>query len=136
MLWELYSNTETKSPHFDDPDVQSKLDYPSLMVEVFSIIAIKRWPSKKEVSINQSIILFLPKSAKKELTAIGGFTHVIKRHQNALSKKSGRPLTLSLPRSSIDDLVFSVFTSKFFKFSYKISLIKNRFVTLFFIRFS
>ena len=45
-------------------------------------------------------------------------------------------LTLSLPRSSIDDLVFSVFTSNFFKLSYKISLIKNRFVTLFFIRFS
>ena len=45
-------------------------------------------------------------------------------------------LTLSLPRSSIDDLVFSVFTSNFFKFSYKISLRKNRFVTLFFIRFS
>ena len=45
-------------------------------------------------------------------------------------------LTLSLPRSSIDDLVFSAFTSNFVKFSYKISLIKNRFVTLFFIRFS
>ena len=35
-----------------------------------------------------------------------------------------RHLTLSLPRSSIDDLVFSVFTSNFFKLSYKISLIK------------
>ena len=46
------------------------------------------------------------------------------------------PLTLSLPRSSINDLVFSVFTSNFFKLSYKISLLKNRFVTLFFIRFS
>ena len=34
------------------------------------------------------------------------------------------PLTLSLPRSSIDDLVFSVFTSNFFKLSYKISLLK------------
>ena len=45
-------------------------------------------------------------------------------------------LTLSLPRSSIDDLVFSVFSSNFFKLSYKIGLIKNRFVTLFFIRFS
>ena len=45
-------------------------------------------------------------------------------------------LTLSLPRSSTDDLVFSVFTSNFFKLSYKISLRKNRFVTLFFIRFS
>ena len=45
-------------------------------------------------------------------------------------------LTLSLPRSSTDDLGFSVFTSNFFKLSYKISLIKNRFVTLFFIRFS
>ena len=44
-------------------------------------------------------------------------------------------LTLSLPRSSIDDLVFSVFTSNFFKLSYKISLLKHRFVTLFFIRF-
>ena len=42
-------------------------------------------------------------------------------------------LTLSLPRLSIDDLVFSVFTSNFFKLSYKISLLKNRFVTLFFI---
>ena len=45
-------------------------------------------------------------------------------------------LTLSLPRSSIDDLVFSVFSSNFGKLSYKISLLKNRFVTLFFIRFS
>ena len=45
-------------------------------------------------------------------------------------------LTLSLPRSSINDLVFSVLTSNFFKLSYKISLRKNRFVTLFFIRFS
>ena len=45
-------------------------------------------------------------------------------------------LTLSLPRSSTDDLVFSVFTSNFFKFSYKINLLKNQFVTLFFIRFS
>ena len=42
-------------------------------------------------------------------------------------------LTLSLPQSSIDDLVFSVFSSNFFKLSYKISLLKNRFVTLFFI---
>ena len=47
-----------------------------------------------------------------------------------------KELTFSLPRSSIDDLVFSVFPSNFFKLSYKISLIKNRFVTLFFIRFS
>ena len=53
--------------------------------------------------------------------------------KNALESKG---LTLSLPRPSIDDLVFSVFTSNFFKLSYKISLIKNRFVTLFFIRFS
>ena len=45
-------------------------------------------------------------------------------------------LTLLLPRSSIDDLVFSVFTSNFVKLSYKISLLKYRFVTLFFIRFS
>ena len=45
-------------------------------------------------------------------------------------------LTLLLPRSSIDDLVFSVFTSNFVKLCYKISLLKNRFVTLFFIRFS
>ena len=47
-----------------------------------------------------------------------------------------KTLTLSLPRSSIDDLVFSVFSSHFFKLSYKLSLRKNRFVTLFFIRFS
>ena len=54
-----------------------------------------------------------------------------------IAKQShGLHLTLSLPRSSIDDLVFSVFTSNFFKLSYKISLLKNRFVTLFFIRFS
>ena len=33
-------------------------------------------------------------------------------------------LTLSLPRSSIDDLVFSVFPSNFVKLSYKISLLK------------
>ena len=45
-------------------------------------------------------------------------------------------LTLSLPQSSIDDLVFSVFTSNFVKLSYKISSLKNRFVTLFFIQFS
>ena len=45
-------------------------------------------------------------------------------------------LTLSLPRSSIDDLVFSVFTSNFFKLSCKISLLKKQFVTLFFIQFS
>ena len=45
-------------------------------------------------------------------------------------------LTLLLRQSLIDDLVFSVFTSNFFKLSHKISLIKNRFVTLFFIRFS
>ena len=45
-------------------------------------------------------------------------------------------LTLLLLRSSIDDLVFSVFTSNFFKLSCKIGLLKNRFVTLFFIRFS
>ena len=50
--------------------------------------------------------------------------------------KGTHSLTLSLPRSSIDDLVFSVFLSNFFKLSYKISLLKNRFVTLFFIRFS
>ena len=55
---------------------------------------------------------------------------------NYFLKCSKEILTLSLPRSSIDDLVFSVFTSNFFKLSYKISLIKNRFVTLFFIRFS
>ena len=53
-------------------------------------------------------------------------------HQEALRAKSVT-LTLSLPRSSIDDLVFSVFTSNFFKLSYKMSLLKNRFVTLFFI---
>ena len=47
-----------------------------------------------------------------------------------------KELTLSLPRSSIDDLVFSVFLSNFFKLSYKINLLKHRFVTLFFIRFS
>ena len=35
-----------------------------------------------------------------------------------------RNLTLSLPRSSIDDLVFSVFSSHFLKLSYKISLLK------------
>ena len=33
-------------------------------------------------------------------------------------------LTLLLQQSSIDDLVFSVFTSNFFKLSYKISLLK------------
>ena len=54
------------------------------------------------------------------------------KHRSPNTKKR---LTLSLPRSSIDDLVFSVFTSNFFKLSYKISLPKNRFVTLFFIRF-
>ena len=53
--------------------------------------------------------------------------------KNALESKG---LTLSLPRSSIDDLVFSMFPSNFVKLSYKINLIKNRFVTLFFIRFS
>ena len=37
---------------------------------------------------------------------------------------------------AIIDLVFSVFTSNFVILSYKISLLKNRFVTLFFIRFS
>ena len=47
-----------------------------------------------------------------------------------------KALTLSLPRSSIDDLVFSMFPSNFVKLSYKISLLKNQFVTLFFIRFS
>ena len=55
---------------------------------------------------------------------------------NTYVTKPYHSLTLSLPRSSIDDLVFSVFTSNFFKLSYKISLLKNRFVTLFFIRFS
>ena len=45
-------------------------------------------------------------------------------------------LTLSLPPSSINDLAFSVFPSIFFKLSYKISLLKNGFVTLFLIRFS
>ena len=45
-------------------------------------------------------------------------------------------LTLSLLRSSIDNLVFPVFTSIFFKLSYKIGLLKHRFVTLFFIRVS
>ena len=49
---------------------------------------------------------------------------------------SSSSLTLSLPRSSIDDLVFSLFPLNFFKLSYKISLLKNQFVTLFFIRFS
>ena len=49
---------------------------------------------------------------------------------------SNTGLTLLLLRSSIDDLVFSVFPSNFVKLSYKISLLKNRFVTLFFIRFS
>ena len=34
--------------------------------------------------------------------------------------KSKISLTLSLPRSSIDDLVFSVFPSNFFKLSYKL----------------
>ena len=45
------------------------------------------------------------------------------------STTSKTHLTLSLLRSSIDDLVFSVFTSIFFKLSYKISLLKNQFVT-------
>ena len=54
----------------------------------------------------------------------------------AETKLKGDFLTLSLSRSSIDDLVFSVFPSNFVKLSYKISLIKNGFVTLFFIRFS
>ena len=53
-----------------------------------------------------------------------------------LVSKDMEDLTLSLPRLSIDDLVFSVFLSNFFKLSYKISLLKNRFVTLFFTRFS
>ena len=53
-----------------------------------------------------------------------------------VSSKPHLTLTLSLPRLSIDDLVFSVFLSNFFKLSYKISLLNNRFVTLFFIRFS
>ena len=34
-------------------------------------------------------------------------------------------LTLLLPQSSIDDLVFSVFPSNVIKLSYKISLLKN-----------
>ena len=55
---------------------------------------------------------------------------------HSLYRSMQSSLTLSLPRSSIDDLVFSVLTSNFVKLSYKISLIKNRFVTLFFIRFS
>ena len=46
------------------------------------------------------------------------------------------PLTLSLRRLLIDDLMFLVFPSNFFELSYKISLQKNRFVTLYFIRFS
>ena len=49
-------------------------------------------------------------------------------------------LTLSLLQSSIDDLVFSVFPLNFFPPSYKISLLKNGFVTfishLIFIKFS
>ena len=44
-------------------------------------------------------------------------------------------LTLSLPRLSYDDLVFSVFPSIFFKLSYNINLLKNGFVTLFLNRF-
>ena len=40
-------------------------------------------------------------------------------------------LNLSFPRSSIDDLVFLVLPSIFFKLSYKISLIKNGFGTYF-----
>ena len=35
-----------------------------------------------------------------------------------------KELTLSLPRSSIDDLVFSVFPLIFFKLSYKVTLLK------------
>ena len=70
----------------------------------------------------------------KQLTNLHGIIY-----QEALCVKSvalNTTLTLSLLRSSIDDLVFSVFPSNFVKLSYKISLLKNRFVTLFFIRFS
>ena len=49
-------------------------------------------------------------------------------------------LTLLLPRSSIDDLVFSMFPPNFLKSSYKITLLKNGFLTLIshliFIKFS
>ena len=38
--------------------------------------------------------------------------------------------------NNIDDLVFLVFSSNFFKLSYKISLLKNQFVTLFLHQFS
>ena len=49
-----------------------------------------------------------------------------KLESKMFEKAGGRDLlTLSLPRSSIDDLVFSVFLSNFFKLSYKISLLKN-----------
>ena len=57
-------------------------------------------------------------------------------HLRKGTTRASSGLTLSLPRSSIDDLVFSVFLSNFFKLSYKISLLKNQFVALFFIRFS
>ena len=45
------------------------------------------------------------------------------RDNEALLMAYVRYLTLSLPRSSIDDLVFTVFTSNFFKLSYKIKLV-------------
>ena len=68
---------------------------------------------------------------------MSGKLHVITHYFNERGyMMSCNQLTLSLPRSLIDGLVFSVFTSNFFKLSYKISLLKNRFVTLFFIRFS
>ena len=41
----------------------------------------------------------------------------------------GSYVTLSLPRSLTNDLVFS---SNFFKLSYKISLLKNQYMTFFF----
>ena len=44
--------------------------------------------------------------------------------ESIYSSKIYNALTLSLPRSSIDDLVFSVFTSNFVKLSYKINLLK------------
>ena len=74
--------------------------------------------------------LCLPSRVVNDMLAIAG------KHDERTIDVYLDTLTLSLPRSSIDDLVFSVFTSNFFKLSYKICLLKNRFVTLFFIRFS
>ena len=45
-------------------------------------------------------------------------------------------LTLSLPRSSYDDFEFLVFSSNFFPTRLQNYFTKNRFVTLFLIRFS